>query len=56
MIVIELKHNYKEYIQDLAALLHTDLKNGFLVLPPSFGEGYVQFVELPNGLDVLVSS
>jgi len=55
VIVIELKHNYKEYIQDLAALLHKELKNGLLVLPPSFGEGYVQFVELPNGLEVLVS-
>jgi AraC-like DNA-binding protein len=55
VIVIDLKHNYKEYLQELAAMLHAELKNGLLLLPHSFGEGYVQLVELPNGLDVLVS-
>jgi len=56
VIVIELKRNYKEYIRYVAGLLHTEMKTeDLLILPSSFGDGFMEVVELPNGLEVLIA-
>lgn len=55
MVVIEMKNDYKEYLQYVAETLHSEVKDDVLVLPSSFGEGYMEVVELPNGLDVMIA-
>ena len=56
MIEIELiSHSYKEYVKNVAATLHTEVKDDILVFPSSFADGYMQVFELPNGLEALVA-
>lgn len=56
MITLQFKHtSYLEVLQSLSLQLDIPLKDGYLYLPESIGEGYLHVVELPNGLEVLLS-
>lgn len=47
--------NYKDFLQHLSEELQIKLINNRILLPETFGTGYMQLVELPNGLESLVS-
>lgn len=56
MITLQFKHtSYLEVLKSLSLQLQIELKDGCLRLPESIGEGHLQVVELPNGLEVLLS-
>ena len=56
MITLQLKHNsYSAVLQSISHQLNIDVKDGYLYLPPAVGEGYLQVVELPNGLEAMIS-
>lgn len=56
MVELQLEYkDYKEFLHYLSLKLQVELKEGHLVFPPSFGEGYMQVIELPNGLQALIS-
>lgn len=56
MLELEFKSgNYKEFIQYLSELLHVPATEDFIELPSSIGEGYYKALELPNGLQSLIS-
>ena len=56
MLELQLKTaNYKDFLQHLSEKLQTKLSENRIILPESFGKGYMQMVELPNGLQSLVS-
>jgi AraC-like DNA-binding protein len=43
-----------ELFKQFVAILQTEPNNGRLEIPPSFGTGYLQLEQLPNGLAVLI--
>ncbi len=47
--------NYKDFLQHLSQELQIKLTDNRIVLPETVGKGYMQLVELPNGLQSLVS-
>jgi len=47
--------NYKDFLQHLSEELQIKLIDNRIILPETFGTGYMQLVELPNGLESLVS-
>lgn len=47
--------DFRNFLQGLAALVKSELVEGRLNLPASLGKGYIQVIELPNGLQALVS-
>ncbi len=56
MLELEFKSgNYKEFIQYLSELLHVPAADDFIELPPLVGKGYYKALELPNGLQSLIS-
>lgn len=56
MLHIEYNHtDYKELLQHFASHFHCTLHDNTLVFLPEHGEGYIKLVELPNGLQGLVS-
>jgi AraC-like DNA-binding protein len=56
VITLQFKHtSYLEVLKSLSMQLQIGLRDGCLYLPESIGEGHLQVVELPNGLEVLLS-
>ena len=56
MIVVHLKHtNYREVLESISEQLHLHLTDDLLQLPPDIADGYFRVVELPNGLQALLS-
>ena len=56
MIKVEFNHiDYEEMLKYFAGVFKGTLKNNTLQLPPDLGEGYMKLIELPNGLQGLVS-
>lgn len=56
MITLELQHtNYHALLQSFAQQLDCVLEDNLLQLPASFGNGYYKLIELPNGLQALLS-
>ncbi|MBP6687252.1 MAG: hypothetical protein KA160_05285, partial [Lacibacter sp.] len=56
MIVVHLKHtNYREVLLSISEQLHLRLADDVLQLSPEVGVGYFKVVELPNGLQALLS-
>lgn len=56
MIKIEFNHtDYSELLSYYAEVFKGRLKNNKLELPPDIGEGFIKLIELPNGLQGLVS-
>jgi AraC-like DNA-binding protein len=56
VITLQLVHtSYTAVLQSLSQKLNTEVKDGRLYLPTTVGDGYLQVVELPNGLEVLLS-
>ncbi len=56
MLELFLKNkNYNDFLKTVSEKLFVEIKKGILFFPPSFGEGYMQVVELPNGLQCMVS-
>ena len=56
MLELEFKSgSYKEFVQYLSEILHVSAGDDFIELPTSFGEGYYKALELPNGLQSLIS-
>ena len=47
--------NYAELLQFFASAFKVKLKNNVLHLPESIGSGYMKLIELPNGLQGIVS-
>ncbi len=47
--------NYKDFLQHLSEELHVKLIENRIILPETFGKGFMQMIELPNGLQSLVS-
>lgn len=43
---------FEQLIGSLAARMNTQLKDGWLFLPPQYGSGYLRYLRLPNGLEV----
>lgn len=48
-------YHYPELLQEMALALGTSTKGNRLILPEHFANGYVQSIELPNGLQALIS-
>ncbi|MBZ5857165.1 AraC family transcriptional regulator [Flavihumibacter profundi] len=48
-------YNYRQYLEELAAALHARIHDCRLTYPENFATGYSQCIELPNGLQALVS-
>lgn len=44
--------DFGDLVNLLAKRLHTKVQNGRLVFPKAFADGYVQYIKLPNGLQV----
>ncbi len=56
MIKIEFNHtDYKEMLGYFAEVLKGKLKNNTLYLPAGTGDGFMKLIELPNGLQGIVS-
>ncbi len=56
MIKIDFNHtDYTELLAYYAAVLKGSLKDNILHLPPEIGNGFIKLIELPNGLQGLVS-
>ena len=56
MITLELQHtDYHALLQSFAAQLNCSLENNVLQIPPHFGKGFYKVVDLPNGLQALLS-
>ena len=56
MITLQLIHtSYSAVLQSLSQQLNSEVRDGYLYLPSTVGEGYLQVVELPNGLEALLS-
>ena len=56
MIKIEFNHtDYRELLQYYAEVFNGRIKNNKLQLPSEVGEGFIKLIELPNGLQGLVS-
>ena len=56
MIKIEFNHtDYAELLRYYAKVFNGHLKNNKLQLPPDIGHGFIKLIELPNGLQGLVS-
>ncbi|HTH31669.1 MAG TPA: helix-turn-helix transcriptional regulator [Lacibacter sp.] len=56
MIVVHLKHtNYREVLASISEQLHLHLTEDVLHMPPDIADGYFRVVELPNGLQALLS-
>jgi AraC-like DNA-binding protein len=56
VIQIEFNHtDYGELLQYYAEVFKGDLKNNKLELPTKIGDGFIKLIELPNGLQGLVS-
>lgn len=56
MIVVHLKHtNYKEVLAGISEQLQLHLTDDFLQLSHEIADGYFRVVELPNGLQALLS-
>lgn len=56
VIKIEFNHiDYAELLQYYAEVFKGHIENNKLQLPPDLGEGYIKLIELPNGLQGLVS-
>lgn len=47
--------DYRTFLQDFAAALGTTVMNDRVNFPEQFGKGYIQLIELPNGLQALIS-
>lgn len=47
--------NYSEMLQHFAATFKVKIKNNVLQLPEHIGNGYMKLIELPNGLQGIVS-
>lgn len=55
-MTIDFNHtDYDEMIRHFAEVLNGRIKNNTLQLPPEIGEGYFKLIELPNGLQGIVS-
>lgn len=48
-------YHYPELLQEMAESLNTTVKDNRLNFPASFASGYIQCIELPNGLQALIS-
>lgn len=48
-------YHYPELLQEMASALGTSAKSSRLILPVHFANGYIQSIELPNGLQALIS-
>ncbi|GAO45559.1 helix-turn-helix transcriptional regulator [Flavihumibacter petaseus] len=48
-------YNYRQVITDMAAALGTTVKDGKLIFPESVASGHIEFVEMPNGLQAIIS-
>jgi AraC-like DNA-binding protein len=56
VVKIEFDHtDYAELLDYYAAAFKTKVKNNKLELPPDVGTGFIKLIELPNGLQGLVS-
>ncbi len=56
MIKIEFNHtDYKEMLRFFAEFLKGKFNNNTLHLPPEVGDGFMKLIELPNGLQGIVS-
>lgn len=56
MIKIEFNHtDYREMLQYFADVLKGKIKNNTLHLPPDVGVGFMKLIELPNGLQGVIS-
>jgi hypothetical protein len=56
VIKIEFNHtDYEEMLKYFADVFKGKLKNNTLQLPPDIGDGYLKLIELPNGLQGIVS-
>ncbi|MDQ6814165.1 MAG: helix-turn-helix transcriptional regulator [Bacteroidota bacterium] len=56
MVKIEFNHtDYSELLSYYAEVLNGQLKDNKLQLPPEIGDGFIKLIELPNGLQGLVS-
>lgn len=56
MITIEFNHtDYEEMLKYFAQVLNGKFKNNTLQLPADIGDGFMKLIELPNGLQGLVS-
>lgn len=56
MITLALQHtNYHALLQNFAAQLNCTYSNNVLQLPAHFGQGFFKLIELPNGLQALLS-
>lgn len=47
--------NYAEMLEHFASAFKVKVKNNVLHLPPEIGYGYIKLIELPNGLQGIVS-
>lgn len=48
-------YDYCKLINDLAAAMGTSVKNNKLIFPHHVADGYLQCIELPNGLQAIIS-
>jgi hypothetical protein len=56
VLKIDFNHTqYDEMLVYFAEVFNTTLTNKTLHLPPEFGEGYMKLIELPNGLQGILS-
>lgn len=56
MITVEFNHtDYEEQLKHFAKSFKTNLIDGVLHFPPEFGSGYMKLIQLPNGLQGILS-
>jgi AraC-like DNA-binding protein len=48
-------YNYRQILEELATALKTTVQDGRINYPEQFAHGYTQCIELPNGLQAVVS-
>ncbi len=47
--------NYTDFIDSLASVMKVKARNGFITVPPAFGDGYFWAINLPDGISVMIS-
>jgi AraC-like DNA-binding protein len=48
-------HSYRQFLEDFAKQLEIPFSNNRLYFPEHIGEGYMQLIELPDGLEAMIS-
>jgi hypothetical protein len=56
VLTIEYNHiDYADLLKEFAGFFNSEIVDDTLILPPHIGKGYMKLVELPNGLQGIIS-